>query len=401
VRAPEPVAGATADSAAGARLELFVVTPPGLEALAAGELGALGLAGAAVEAGGVALRGTLRDLARANLALRTATRVLVRLGSFRASSFGALRARAAGLPWERVLRPGDALVLRVTTRRSRLWHGEAVAERVLEAAAARLGGPVARVRPAAADADDAGPDQLVVVRLERDRCTVSVDSSGAPLHRRGYRLAGARAPLRETLAAGLLLAAGWEPGVPLVDPFCGSGTLVLEAALRAEGRLPGAGRGFAFEAWPGVDAGALAALRAAAPPAPLAAGGAGLPLEGFDRDAGAVAAARANAERAGLGDRVRFAVQPVSALAARPGPGWVVSNPPHGVRLRSRHDLRDLYARLGAVLRRQRPGWRVALLLADPRHAAATGLPLEARLRLRHGGLPLALHVGRVPGAAA
>jgi putative N6-adenine-specific DNA methylase len=384
-------------------LALFAVTAPGLEGIAAGELRELGIAKPEPTPGGVEFQGTLEDLYRANLWLRTAGRVLLRVGTFRASGFDVLRKRAARLPWESYLAPGDALALRVTCRKSRLYHSGAVAQRVAEAIAERTGFAPERSTPPddASDAPAAGAPgarvQLVVVRIERDLCTFSVDASGEPLHRRGYRQAAGKAPLRETLAAALLLASGWDAQVPLLDPFCGAGTLAIEAALWARRRAPGGARRFACEAWPGADAGlwarlrAEAAARSAAAPAPP-------PIAASDRDAGAVAAARANAERAGVGDDIAFSQRAVSALEPPPGPGLVLTNPPHGVRLSRGGDLRNLYARLGQVLRARCPGWRVALVSSGPRLHGATGLALEPTLTLVSGGLRLTLVTGCVPG---
>jgi putative N6-adenine-specific DNA methylase len=384
-------------------LSLFAVTAPGIEAIAAAELRALGVAKPDPTPGGVAFEGTPEDLYRANLELRTAGRVLVRIAGFRAAGFDPLRKRAARLPWERWLAPGDALALRVTCRKSRLYHSGAVAQRVAEAIAERLGFEPARAAAASDDADEAAAPagarvQLVLVRIERDLCTLSVDASGEPLHKRGYRQATGKAPLRETLAAAVLLASGWDARQPLLDPFCGSGTLAIEAALLARRRAPGAARRFAFEAWPGFDPAlwarlrAEAAARSAAAPAPP-------PILASDRDAGAVAAARANAQRAGVADDVALAQRAVSKLEAPAGPGFVVTNPPHGVRLARGGDLRDLYARFGAVLRARCPGWTAALLSSHARLQAATGLALEPRLHFLSGGLRLALVTGRVPEA--
>ncbi len=208
-------------------LDLFAVTQPGLEDICAAELAELGLAGQIVP-GGVSFAGELADLAAANLRLGVATRVLVRVGEFRAPGFPELHAHAARLPWERFLSPTATprVCCLVSARKSRLYHTVGIAERVVRGLGERLG-VAAELVPASdddADAETTVAALRVHVRLERDRCTVSVDSSGEPLHRRGYRLALARAPLRPTLAAAMLRAAGWHPGEPLLDPMCGSGT---------------------------------------------------------------------------------------------------------------------------------------------------------------------------------
>ncbi|CAG1008694.1 Ribosomal RNA large subunit methyltransferase L [Myxococcaceae bacterium] len=381
---------------------LFAVASPGLEAVLAAEIEGLGLGDATTLAGGVAFRGDLPTLARANLELRSAGRILLRAASFPAKRFDDLRRRAAALAWERWVGRGDSVALRVTCRKSRLWHSGAVGERVMEAIASRLGFEPSRARPEPDDDDSHAPlnasrprVQLVLVRIENDACTVSVDSSGEPLHRRGYRLAVGRAPLRETLAAGLVLASGWDRQTPLVDPFCGSGTLVIEAALLARGRAPGRDRSFAFEAWPEHDRSACTALRRAAQD--REARMLPQPLVGFDRDAGAVEAACANARRAGVEGSVRFERRSVSSIEAPQGRGFVVTNPPHGVRLSRGADLRDLYARFGHVLRERFPGWGVAMLCPDPRLAKASALELRPMARISHGGLRLSIVTGRVP----
>jgi len=407
-------------------LDLFAVTQPGLEDICAAELAELGLAGQIV-AGGVAFTAELAGLAAANLRLGVATRVLVRVGEFRAPGFPELHAHAARLPWERFLSPTTTprVCCLVSARKSRLYHTVGIAERVVRGLGERLG-VAAELVPASDDDTDAEthlPALRVHVRLERDRCTVSVDSSGEPLHRRGYRLALARAPLRPTLAAAMLRAAGWHPGEPLLDPMCGSGTIVIEAARRACGRAPGSDRSFAFLTWPGfAGPAALAQARAELPlSAPnLSLGTAlsnlslgtpdlspgtpdlshGTPtiIVGSDRDPGAIEAARTNAARAGVAALVTLAVRPLSACEPLrgPSPGLVICNPPYGVRVGKRGPLRDLYAQLGHVLRDRFPGARVALLCGDDlwRHC---GLPLQLARTLHNGGLPVQLVLGRVP----
>jgi len=238
---------------------------------------------------------------------------------------------------------------------------------------------------------------LIVARLVHDHCTVSVDSSGELLHRRGYRQATAKAPLRETLAAGMLLAAGWDPTAPLIDPFCGSGTIPIEAALIRSGMAPGRSRRFAFMDWPGFDERLWQSLLVEAQ-GRQPAGGA--PILASDRDAGAIQSARDNAMRAGMSGQIDFTCQAVSdALAGiDPGsrPGWVVTNPPYGVRVSADKDLRNLYARFGSLLRRACPGWQVAILCSDERLVRQTGLRLDTGLALVNGGVAVRLARGVV-----
>jgi putative N6-adenine-specific DNA methylase len=378
-------------------MELFATCAPGLEPYLERELRALNVAGLNVVPGGVAFSGGLPELYRANLHLRTAGRVLVRLGRFHASEFWQLHKRAARLPWEKYLRPGQPLALRATCHKSKLYHSDGVAERVAKAIGERLGQPVAWQPSAPAEDGEltanATAAQWIVIRLDHDECTISLDSSGELLHRRGYRLATAKAPLRETLAAGVLMASGWRPGQPLLDPFCGSGTLPIEAALMALAIPPGRARDFAFRHWPGYDAALFESLRGQQE-APASAR---LPIGGSDRDAGAIEAARANAERAGVAASVEFVQRTISAITSPADSGWIVTNPPYGVRVSQNRDLRDLYAAFGRVLRERFRGWHIAFLCPDAALAHHTGLALAGSPpSFAHGGLTVRLWQGRV-----
>ena len=381
-------------------LEFFAVTAPGLEPLVAVELRGLGLAAPSApadrlpgeEGGGVAFAGTLADLYRANLHLRSASRVLARMGEFYAPNFSELRKKAAGLAWERFLRPGQGVEIAAACHKSRLYHSGAVIERVVGAIGDRLGKLPPLQKGEAPDAGGLAP-QRFVVRLARDVCAISADSSGELLHRRGYRLETAKAPLRETLAAAMLLASGWQPNAPLLDPFCGSGTLPIEAAMLALRLPPGRSRRFAFMNWPGYNPSVwqslLAALPARRPDA--------LPMiQASDRDAGAIEIARANAERAGVLDAIVFTRQALSAVEPPPAPGWLVTNPPYGVRVSAGKDLRDLYAQLGNVLRAKAPGWHVAILCSDPRLLGQTGLKLDTSFSTVNGGINVRMGQGIV-----
>ena len=386
----------------------FAAAAPGLEGLAALELRQLGLIlkedsplKKGEGSGGVEFRGELEAIYRANLHLRTASRVLVRLGVFYAAAFSELRKKAGRLAWERFLSPGQPVSLHVTCHRSRLYHSGAVAERVGGAIGDRLGQPAPLHKAdsgneegsGAEEGEPAGPPQMVVVRLVNDECTISIDSSGDLLHRRGYRQAVAKAPLRETLAAAMLLAAGWDPAAPLLDPFCGSGTIAIEAALLALGLPPGCRRRFAFMDWPGYYPRRWEALLAGCRPQPASELP---PILASDRDAGAVRMAQANAERAGVAEYIQFSQRTVSAIQPPAGPGWLVTNPPYGVRASANQDLRNLYAQLGHVLRRHCPGWQIAILCNDRKLLAQTGLRLDTSFASVNGGIPVRLGRGQV-----
>jgi putative N6-adenine-specific DNA methylase len=364
-------------------MDLFVACAPGLEPVLARELEELRLPARSVP-GGAELEGDPADLQRLNLWLRTASRVLVRLGEVRATSFAELVRKGSALPFETVARPGHPVALRVTCHKSRLYHSAAVAQRLHEALQERLGGAVPLAKH---DEEGADPAQLLLARFDHDVCTVSADSSGALLHRRGYRLAQSQAPLRETLAAAVLLAAGYTGSEPLLDPLCGSATIPIEAALIARRRAPGLERAFAFQGWPGYDASRYKALLARAREGELVRAPA--PIIASDTDAAAIRAARENARRAGTAGDLSIEQVALRDAHPPPGPGLIATNPPYGVRVRA--DLARLYADLGDLGRRC--GYRIAALVPDRRPTERARVHWERALRTQNGGVRVELLV--------
>ena len=390
----------TAPSTAPKRLDCFAAVAPGLEPLALAEAQALGLP-ARAEEGGVAWSGDVRSVIAANVGMRIASRVLVRVAEFEARSFIELERWARRIPWTQWVAPSASVRFRVTCRKSRLYHSDAVAQRLADAVSRAVAG----VRT---EEDSAGDDEvldredssLFVVRFYRDRCTMSADASGALLHRRGYRQATAKAPLRETLAAALVAASGWDGVAPLVDPMCGSGTIPIEATLAARRIPPGVHRGFAVERWPGVSAALASAVRAELGTAMLAA--APGRILGSDRDAGAIESARGNAARADVASDVELDVHALSGMQLPEAErGWIVSNPPYGVRVGDSARVRDLWAQLGNVLRRRAPGWQVTLLSPDAALERQLQIPLRVVARTTNGGIPVRIVSGEVPGRGA
>lgn len=410
-----PVPG---DAARPLEWSLFAVAAPGLEGPLSREVAALpGARGVRPGPGGVELRGDSATLYRANLQLRTATRVLVRLGQIHATDFASLRAQAAVLPWERVARRGGVrpvdVDVSVTAHRCRLLHTTAIAERIrgaltdwgcrVESGAAREGAP---------DAAD-GAALHLVVRGESDVFTVSADASGERLHRRGFRLVDGGAPLRETLAAGLLSLAGFSDAGDEVlwDPTCGSGTILIEAALRLRRRAPGSLRRFALESWPGFLPAVWARIRAQAQAAEREVPR-GL-LFGSDADAAVLARAQENAARAGVAELIEFTHAPVEhARAPELGSrrGLILCNPPYGHRIGARETgLHSLYVQLGRLVPRPRQvlpgsasGWRLGILTTEPQLARAARCD-AAVFPVDNGGLRAALYLSHEapPGAAA
>lgn len=357
--------------------EIFLVAAPGLEAALLGEATERGFSGARSVPGGVALDGGWHDVWRANLQLRCATRVLARVASFRAMHLAQLDKRARRVNWSDYLRPGLPVAVEAACHRSKIYHAGAAAERVATAIASELGTPIS----------DAA-EIRVMLRIDDDLATISIDTSGEPLHKRGHKEAVNRAPMRETMAAALLRSCGFDGRQAVVDPMCGSGTFVIEAAEIAMGLQPGRSRAFAFRHLAGFDQEAWAAMLAP-PPATLTE----LRMLGSDRDAGAVAMARENAERAGVSAATRFEIADVATLAAPPGPpGIVIVNPPYGNRVGDKRSLAGLYRTLGERLRTGFAGWRVGLVTTDAGLAQATGLPwLPPGPPILHGGLRIRL----------
>jgi putative N6-adenine-specific DNA methylase len=379
------------------RLACFAAVVPGLEALALAEAQALGLP-ARAEEGGLGFTGDIRSVLTANVGLRIPSRILVRLASFEARSFAELELHARRIPWSGVVEPSATVRFRVTCRKSRLYHSDAVAQRLADAVERAVPGAHAIGSSAADDEDSPAHEAnaLFVVRFFRDRCVISADASGELLHRRGYRLATAKAPLRETLAAALLAASGWDGSAPLVDPFCGSGTIPIEAALLARRIPPGARRSFSMERWPGVSRALVREVRGALERDVLSS--APGRITGCDRDAGAIESAGANADRAGVGESLSLHVHSLSALELPERVrGWVVTNPPYGVRVGDAGRVRDLWGRLGRVLRERAPGWRVTLFSPSPALDRQLRLPTRVVAETSNGGLPVRIVTAEVP----
>lgn len=353
--------------------DIFLVTAPGLEAPLADEARAAGFAGVSQIAGGVACRGGRSEVVRANLVLRGAVRVLVRIAEFRAMHLAQLDKRARKVAWGDWLRPDRPVRIEAACHKSRIYHAGAAAQRVGRAVTETLG---------VAAAEDAA--LRVMVRLEDDLCTISLDTTGEPLHRRGHKEAVGKAPLRENMAAMFLAQMGYDGQETVLDPMCGSGTIPIEAAEIAAGLWPGRSRGFAFEHlagdWP------LPAVPIPATPA--------MRFYGSDRDQGVIASARANAARAGVSDWCSFDCKPFSAATPPDGPpGLVLVNPPYGTRIGERKLLFGLYGTLGQVLKTSFKGWRAGIVTSDGGLAKATGLRFVDPLPpVVHGGLSVSLY---------
>ncbi len=372
------------------RYTFFATCAPGIEPVLHAEAKALGLSRLERQVGGVRFEGTMRDAWRANLWLRTAVRVLRREGRFEAPSESALDAGVAAIDWRRFLEPGGTLFVDAQTKESGLDHSQYLAQRVKD-------GIVDQVRAADGtrpSVDRETADVRVHLHLFRDRATLSVDTSGASLHRRGWRSSQGRAPLAETLAAAVVLMSHWDRRAPLIDPFCGTGTLLVEGAMIAFQRAPGLTRErFGFEAWRDHDAAGwgreIEAARAAETPSRK------LRLVGSDLEPGRLDDCGQHLAATGLDGLAQLDVEDARAFAPRAG--WnacVVSNLPYGERVGD--DVETLHGDFGARLR-DLPGYSVSLLTGSSRLAGLLRLSSPTRHRVLNGGIDCEVVTAKIP----
>ncbi|MBI4773034.1 MAG: hypothetical protein HY788_02440 [Deltaproteobacteria bacterium] len=370
--------------------DFLAVCAPGLEAACRAELSALDSKVLTVIRGGVAFAGRLEAGYSANLWLRSAGRVLMRVDRFRAGAYEEIFSKSRKMYWETLLAPGALLSFRTVVRYSRAGHTERVEKAILDGIQARFN-ELGLKRPMLVEPE--GPSerlpevQEVYVRMEGNQCLLSLDMSGPPLHFRGYRKDVHHAPIRETMAAGLLLLMGWRREEPLLDPMCGSGAFPIEAALMGHNRAPGLRRDFAFTRWPCFRPKSWEyLLREAAksernaPP---------LRLLGRDRDPDAIRAAEENFRRTGIEHRVAFETADFFQTKAPFDSGVLAINPPYGKRVSTGSDPAKLYREIGRKIRADYGGWRVLILVPGWRAAQALHLNPRSTVLLDHGGFPV------------
>ncbi|TXD43760.1 RNA methyltransferase [Lujinxingia vulgaris] len=339
----------------------FATTQPGLEDALLSELRQLKIKKPKVLTGGVEFQATYATLYEANLTLRSATRIWLRLDEFRARDTSELYRKCRRFDWERLLGPDLTLDIRAHSQQSRMVHTGTIAEVVAQAIGEHFTDDLRRPAPTFGDRDDA---QRIMVRIEGDRCQLSLDTSGARLQQRGWRTESGPAPLRENIAAGMLLLSGWTPDQPLLDPMCGSGTILIEAALIATKTAPNLARNFAFERWQNFEPRKLRGLRANLKSTQMT--DAAPTLLGFDQDPQVLDAAAANARRAGVNAHLHLTPAPLSDLCAPDTPpGFLITNPPYGERLESGDVLPTMIERWQSQL----PAWSLAFIW--PRKRAA------------------------------
>jgi putative N6-adenine-specific DNA methylase len=355
--------------------EIFLVCAPGVEPLLHQEVSERGFADPQITGGGVTIMGGWPDVWRANLELRGAVRVLARIGSFMAFHLAQLDKRSRKFPWGDVLRTDVPVKVQVTCKASKIYHAKAATQRIETALRESHG---ITVSPEA--------EMVVKVRIHDNQVTISLDTSGEALHKRGHKEAVGKAPMRENLAALFLRQCGYDGQEPVVDPMCGSGTFLIEAAEIAAGLQPGRSRRFAFEDLASFDEVAWEAMKKGA-----SQGFSKKQFFGSDRDAGAIRMSTANAERAGVVQACSFSCHGAGEITPPEGPpGLVIVNPPYGARIGNKKLLYPLYGTLGQTLLERFKGWRVGLVTSEPPLAKATGLPWKPLgPSVAHGGLKI------------
>ncbi len=359
-------------------LEIFLVTAPGLEQHLAEELTENGFKPFDIIPGGVTIKGDWREAWRANLVIRGASRVLVRIASFRAHHLAQLDKRAHKVAWSDILRPGLSVKVEASCKSSRIYHEKAAAQRIATAIENVTGATISKEA-----------DITVKARIVKDLCTISLDTSGELLHKRGHKAVVNKAPMRESLASLMLRHCGYSGKEAVLDPMSGSGTFVIEAAEMAKGLYPGRSRSFAFEQFANFDEAIWTALKETNTENQMK------PLfYGFDRDAGAVKMSEENAQRAGVDTITRFEQQTIGRLTAPDvEPGLVIINPPYGGRIGKKKKLDPLYQSLGHVLSSNFAGWRIGLVTDSETLAHKTSLPFNSKSApISHGGIRVKIY---------
>ena len=353
--------------------EIFLATAPGLENALYDEVRSKGFKRAKAIKGGVTIKGGWPEVWRANLWVRGASRVLARIASFKTVHLAHLDARAREVPWGDILDPKHPFRVEVSCSKSRIYHSGAAAERIERA-----------IKNTLKTSPSSGAEITVMGRIDHDICTLSVDTSGELLHKRGYKAAINKAPMRENMAALFLQQCGYKGTEPVFDPMCGSGTFIIEAAEMAARLNPGRSRHFTFEKLVTFEQEAWEKMHSVKRQAET-----GNKFYGSDRDSGAVKMSVENAERAGVNKLTEFKQQTISDInPPTDTPGLVIINPPYGGRIGDKHKLIPLYTTLGKVLRERFTGWRVGIVTTDKSLAQATGLPfLPTSAPIQHGGL--------------
>ncbi len=352
----------------------------GLEGIVAEELRRLKMEGVQAENGRVTCKGSMADIPRLNLNLRCGARVLLELGSFLAEDFELLFQGTTGLPWEVFIPRDGAFPVKGYTLNSKLHSVPACQAVVNKAIAKRLGGVYGMER-----LPETGRKYQVQFSIMKDVASLCLDTTGQALHKRGYRAVGVEAPLRETLAAALVILSGYKGRDAFCDPFCGSGTIAIEAALIAQNRAPGLNRSFAAQRWECLDSGLW--VQAAEEAMDQEFRGKRYEIWGGDLDPHAVEIARSNAAKAEVEEMIRFEVADATRFHWGGECGRVVTNPPYGERLLEKQEAGALYAAFGRACAKLPGTWRVHVLSSHTEFERAFGRQADKKRKLYNGML--------------
>ncbi|MGL5064066.1 MAG: THUMP domain-containing class I SAM-dependent RNA methyltransferase [Microcoleus sp.] len=366
--------------------QYFATVARGLETIAAKELEQLGAQDVEPDFTGVYFAGDRTLLYRVNLWSRTIFRVLVPIAKFRCSNADMLYREVRKISWDEFLDPDNTLAVNCTGGNEKLNHTHYTALQVKNAIADQQRDLFNK----RSSVDVNNPDLLINIHIDRDKGILSLDSSGGSLHRRGYRPAVGAAPLKETLAAALLDMAEWTPDLPFLDPMCGSGTLPLEASLKALNIAPGLFREkFGFMTWRNFDEPLWDKLWQEAENSELSE--LKQIISGCDRDFDMISQARTNAQQAGIASKIQFAQTELSKLEAPADRGILICNPPYGERLGDAQELGDLYKLLGDVFKQRFKGWNAFILTGNKELGKRVGLRTSKRIPVFNGSIPCTL----------
>ncbi len=374
--------------------EYFISVPPGFETLCYDELTKLPLSvkNARIVKGGIEFEGRLKDCFIANLNLRFATKILMRIDSFRAENFGKFKKKMVQIPWEIYLHQGENPLFHITTSKSRLYHKGAIYERSIEAINERF----KEHRGLKKEPDSKKHASTIHIKSENNIFTLSLDSSGALLYKRGIKTHGGKAPLRETTAAAILKTAGYDSSMPLIDPMCGSGTFALEGAMAGNRIAPGIFREFAFTGWPGFPRKRWDHIKKGFekmrvfPDKPY--------IFAMDKDDAACNALYKTVKNHGLDDTIIvrqgdfFSFLPEKFTDQK---GLVAINPPYGKRMGKTEESRKMFIRICRHLKEKYGGWKLVLIVSDKNLLKYLPFNMDS-YKFFHGGIKLNFIVGRI-----
>ncbi len=364
----------------------FATVARGLEDIAAQELIALGAKEVQTDFTGVHFQGDRELLYRVNLWARTIFRVLVKIDKVKSFNAQTLYRSIQTIDWSEYLHPEMTLAVNCTGKNKQLNHTHFTALQIKNAIVEQQQKQYQR----RSNIDPKTPDLLVNAHIDNNRCTISLDSSGSSLHRRGYRPAMGLAPLKETLAAALIQMTDWTPELSFFDPLCGSGTLPIEAAMKALNIAPGLWRScFGFQSWLDYDETLWNKLVTEAKNCQLKT--LDIPIIGSDRNFEMIDQAYTNANNCGLGEQIQFRQQELSEVTAPAEKGVIICNPPYGERLGNLEELGTLYKSLGDIFKQRFKGWTAYILTGNKQLAKKVGLRTSRRIAVYNGSLPCTL----------